>query len=235
MNVQSANAWARAAGVLFVVSMLGGFFGEIYVPTKLIVHDDAAATAANLKASDFLHRAGFAAYLIEALCDTALSLILYVLLRPVQKDVALLAAFIGIVATATFAIGELFYFSSGLVLRDVDYLRSFSVDQRNTLALLSLKTYALCSGVFMAFYGTAWMVRAYLVYRSRYLPRFLGILLGLGGLGFATRSFLYVLAPNYASNLLLLPLALGALILAVILLTRGVDRREWEGRLHAHA
>src|SRR5438552_10415127 len=133
MNVQR---YARIAGVLFLLTMVAGGFGEAYVPSKLIVPTNAAMTAENVKNFDSLFRLGFAGYLIEALCDVGLAWILYVLLRPVHKDLALLAAFFGLVSTALFGFAELFYFASSLVLRDADYLKSFSPDQRNTLALL---------------------------------------------------------------------------------------------------
>src|SRR5436190_10705627 len=89
----SIQTWARIAGVLFLLTIVAGGFGEFYVPSKLIVSADATATAKNIVAFNPLFRMGFATYLVEAVCDIALSLILYVLLRPVQKNLALLAAF----------------------------------------------------------------------------------------------------------------------------------------------
>src|SRR5438067_3203400 len=100
MNVQR---YARIAGVLFLISMVAGGFGEAYVPSKLIVSGDAAATVANIKNFEFMYRLGFAAFLIESLCDITLVLILYALLKPVSKELSLLAAFFGLMATATFA------------------------------------------------------------------------------------------------------------------------------------
>lgn len=72
MNVQR---YARIAGVLFLISLVAGGFGEAYAPSKLIVSNDAAATVANLANFDFLYRLGFAAFLIESLCDISLVLI----------------------------------------------------------------------------------------------------------------------------------------------------------------
>jgi hypothetical protein len=230
MTNTSPQAYARIAGVLFLLSMLGGFFGELYVPSKLIVSTDAAATAANLRSFDALHRVGFASYLVEALCDVALAWILYVLLRPVHKDVALLAAFFGLVSTALFGVGELFYFASALVLRDAEYLKAFSADQRNAIALLAVKVYGLASGIFMAFYGVATLLRGILIFKSGYLPRFLGVLFAVGGLGFMTRNFLVVLAPRYATNALLLPMFLAAVSATSWFLIKGIDVRAWEGR-----
>jgi hypothetical protein len=106
---QSVSTYARLAGVLFLLTIVAGSFGEFYVPSQLVVPADATATANNIVASESLFRLGFASYLVEAICDIALALILYVLLRPVRRDLALLAAFFGLVSTATFALAELFY------------------------------------------------------------------------------------------------------------------------------
>jgi len=93
MNVQK---YARAGGILFLLSLIAGGFGEAYVPSKLIVSVDAAVTAANIRNFDFLYRLGFASFLIESLCDITLALILYVLLKPVSRELSLLAAFFGL-------------------------------------------------------------------------------------------------------------------------------------------
>jgi len=230
MRSTSIQTYARVAGVLFLLSMVGGFFGELYAPSRLIVSADAAATAKNIVVSNWLFRVGFASYLVEAVCDIALSLIIYVLLRPVQKNLALLAAFFGLVSTAVFAVAELFYFAPSLILGGADYLKSFSPDQLNALALLSLKMYGLGGGIFMAFYGLATGVRGYLIYRSGYLPKTLGVLMALAGLGFITNNFVLVLSPAYASDLLLLPMFLAGVSMTVWLLVKGVDVRKWEAK-----
>jgi hypothetical protein len=219
----SMARYAKLAGVLFLLSMIGGGLGEAYVPGKLIVSSDAAMTAANLKSSDFLFRFGFAAYLIEAICDIALAWVFYVLLRPVHRELALLAAFFGLVSTAVFGFAELFYLASSQVLRDAAYLKSFSLDQRNTLALLSLKTYSLGAGAFMALYGIATLLRGYLMFRSGYLPKFLGVLFVLAGIGFIARNFLLVLAPQYGSPFFLLPMFLAGISATVWFLAKGVN------------
>ena len=226
----SIQAWARMAGALFLLTIVAGGFGEFYVPSKLIVSGDAAATAKNIRAYDWLFRAGFASYLVEAVCDIALTLIFYTLLRPVRKELALLAAFFGLVSTALFAVAELFYFAASLILGGAGYLKTFSPDQLNTLAFLSLKLYGYGGGIFMVFYGVASMIRGYLIFRSGYLPRFLGVLLALAGLAFVTRNFALVLAPAYASDLLLLPMSIAALSLTVWFLAKGVDVAKWEAR-----
>ncbi|HSS20588.1 MAG TPA: DUF4386 domain-containing protein [Pyrinomonadaceae bacterium] len=228
MNVQK---YARIAGMLFLCSLVAGGLGEAYVPAKLILSGDAAATVANLQNHDFLYRLGFAAFLIESLCDIALALILYALLKPVNKYLSLLAAFFGLIGTALFAFAELFYFAPLVIMRGAGYLQSFSPDQLNSLVLLSLKFYGFAGMIFSAYYGMCWIVRAYLMWESGYFPRFLSVLMAIGGVGFVVRNFLMIFAPAYASDLLLMLMFPGGLILTLWLLAKGVDTTKWDARV----
>jgi len=232
MNVQR---YARVAGVLFLVSLVAGGFGEGYAPSRIIVSADAAATVANITNANFFYRLGFAAFLIESLCDITLVLIFYALLRPVSRELSLLAAFFGLVGTAVFAVGELFYIAPTLLLGNTSYLTTFSTDQINALVQLSLRFASLAGMGTTAYYGMSWLVRAYLIARSGYLPKFLGVLMAIAGAGFVVRNFLLILAPAYASTLLLLLMFPGALILTIWLLVKGVDLRRWNERLSAAA
>jgi len=226
----SPQTYTRVAGVIFLISMIGGFFGELYIPSSIIVSGDADATAKNIVTSNFLFRLGFAAYLVEAVGDIALSLVMYILLRPVRKDLALLAAFFGLVSTSVFAVSELFYFGSSIFLGEAQYLKSFSPSQLNTLSMLSLRMYGLGAGIFMVFYGIATGLRGYLIYRSGFFPRVLGVLLMLAGGGFIARNFVLVLAPAYASNLFLAPMLLAGVSMTAWFLVKGVDIPKWEAK-----
>jgi len=226
MDDASPQFYATTAGIMLVISILAGGFGELFVLSKLMVTNDATATANNIKGSAFLFRLGFASYLVEAVCDVSLALILYQLLKPVRNDISLLAAFFGLMATATFAFAEIFYFMA-LPLLTGSYEGAFSADQINSLVLISLKVYAYGGGIFMVFYGIAAMLRGYLIFRSGYLPRFLGLLIIVGGACFVLRNFAYVLAPSYAYNLLLLPMILSMLTMAIWFLVKGVSIEKW--------
>ena len=226
----SVQGYARTAGALLLLSILAGGLGEAYIPSKLIVPTDAAATARNITAFQALFRLGFASYLVEAVCDVALALLFYVLLRPVGRTLALLAAFFGLVSTALYAVAEAFYFAPSLILSGADYLKSFSPDQLNALTLLSLKLYGRVAGIFMVFYGVASVLRGYLIFRSGYLPRSLGVLLALAGVGFIAQNFAIVLAPAHASDFLLLPAIVASASLMLWLLVKGVDIPKWEAR-----
>lgn len=226
MNVQR---YARVAGVLFLLSMVAGGFGEAYIPSKLIVSGDAAATVANLKNFDFLYRLGFVGFMVESLCDVTLALILYALLKPVSKELSLLAAFFGLMASATFACAELFYFAPVVIMRG-GYLTAFSPDQINDLVLLSLKFYGFAGMIVTAYYGMAWIIRAVLIFRSGYLPKFLAVLMAIGGIGFVIRNILLILAPAYATDVLLMLMFPGGLMLGVWLLVKGVNVSKWEAQ-----
>ena len=230
MQARSAQKYARTAGALLLISIVVGFFGEIYVPFKILVANDAAATAYNIHVSGGLFRLGFAAYLLEAACDIGLTLLLYVLLRPVNRNIALLSVLFRVVSTATFAFAELFYFAAAVILRG-DYLKAFSPAQVNSLAMLSLKLYGYGGSLFMVFYGIAAIFFGYLIFRSAYLPKFLGVLWALGGLGFVVRNFALVLAPAYASDALLPLMALATLALMLWFFVKGVDASRWNQRI----
>ena len=160
------QTYAKIAGALILLTFVGGGFGEGYAPSKLIIDTDALATVRNLKSSMFMFRLSFAGYLVEACCDLTLALIFYVLLKPVQRYVSLLAAFFGLMGTATFAAAELFYFAPTLVLKGDGYLKSFPSDQLNTLTLLSLNVFGLGAVTFTVFYGICWVLRSYLIVDS---------------------------------------------------------------------
>lgn len=228
LDARSVQAYARTAGLLLLVSMVAGGFGEAYVPSVLMATDDAAETAKRITQAGSLYMLGYGGYLIEALCDTALVVILYVLLKPVNRTISLIAAALGLVGTAQFAATEIFYLAPKLILGGADYLKGFSQEQLNALALLSLKIYGRGGALFMVFYGLPWMLRGYLMVRSGYLPKLLGVLMILGGLGFVTRNVLLVLAPQYATGYLLAAMLPGGLLLALWLLIRGVNVRKWE-------
>ena len=218
-----AQRYARSGGFLLLVSMVAGFFGEFYVPSTLIARD-AATTALNISAHESMFRLGFAAYLVEACCDVALVLVFYVLLKPVSRNMALLAAFFGVVSTATFALTQLAYFAALPVQKS---LTSFTPEQVASLSQMLVRIYALGSGVFMVFYGIATALRGYLIYRSGYLPRFAGLLLALAGVSFIVKSFTLVLAPEHSPDLLLAPMFVASLALTGWLLVKGVDQQRW--------
>ena len=220
------KTYTRAVGLFMVLTMIGGWFGEMYVPS-MIVAGDAATTAAQLRANEGLFRLGFAAYLVEAFSDIVLAWLFYVLLKPVHRDLALLAAFFGLVSTTMFAMTKMLYFAAPTFL-DGRYLAAFPPDQVDALASQFAYLYPALNGLTFLFYGTAWVIRGYLTYRSTYLPRFLGAIMVAAGLGFMAKTMTHVLAPSYSSGLLLAPMFLNAVAVLIWIGARGVDRARWD-------
>ena len=217
------SRYARVAGIAMLLSIIFGFLGEMILPDKIVVRGDAAATAANILGNPTLFRLTFAAYLVEGLCDIALCVFFYILLKPVDRQLALLSAFFGIASMVTFAVAQSCFFASSLVLGDTPGMSAFTTDQRNALAYLAIRISGTIAWLFLCLYGTASMIRGYLITRSTYLPRIIGILLMIGGAGFFLRSATYLLAPKYSSPLLLIPMALAGIPLMAWLLLKGID------------
>jgi len=229
------QTYARIGGVLLVISLIAGGFGEGFAPGQLIVSGDATATAHHVVASATLFRTGFAAYLVEAVCDVSLTMVLFILLRPVHFAVAFLAVLLRVTATILFAVGEAFYFLPSLLQTNDAYLKSFTQDQLNTLTLLSLNFYSIPGFMSILFYGLGSICLGALMFRSTYLPKVLGVLWIIGGLGFVSDTFLIILAPQLPVAPLMLLMIIGIIALGVWLLVRGVDAAKWGARAKLNA
>jgi hypothetical protein len=205
---------ARVAGALYLAIIVFGLFAEVVVRGSLIEPGDAAATAENVLASEWLFRAGFAADLIVFLCDVALAVVLYVLLRPVSRTLSLLAAAFRLTQTAIIGFNLLNMFMALFVLRQ-------GTGDSATLALLYLEAHKYGYILGLTFFGVSTGIVGYLAYRSSHLPNLLGLLLGLAGVGYLTDSFLFFLVPGYAggaSAIILAPALFGELWLCLWLL-----------------
>ena len=215
--------YARVAGVAMLLSIIFGFLGEMILPDKIVVRGDPAATTANILVNPTLFRLSFASYLVEGLCDLALCVFFYILLKPVNARLALLSAFFGIGSMIIYAVAQSSFFASSLVVGDTPGMSAFTTEQRNALAYLAIRISGTIAWLFLCLYGTASMIRGYLIARSTYLPRILGILFIIGGACFFLRTATYLLAPKYSSMYLLIPMAVAGVPMTVWLLFRGVD------------
>ena len=230
MTASQAQRYARFAGILLLVSVIAGGIGESYIPARMMATANTAETAHRVGASLGLFRIGFAAYLVEAACDLALTAIFYVLLRPVSRPLALIAACFGIFGTCTFAVGEIFYFAAALPFTDADVIRTLTPGASVTFTYLCLILYGYIFALFTGFYGIALMIRGYLIYRSSYLPRALGAIVILAGAGFFLKNIATVLAPHYDSMLFVYPTLLALLSMAIWFLIKGINPQQWDQR-----
>jgi len=232
----SPQVYARIGGVLYLIIIVIGFCSEFFVREKLVVSGDVTATANNIMASESLWRITIAGALILLVCSIALTLILYVLLRPVNKTLALLAVFFNIVEFPIEAASKLCLFAALFLSGNADYLKAFEPHQLHALVQMSLKLHDYGFGIDLVFFGFACLVYGYLLFRSGYFPRPLGVLMAIAGLSYLTNSFTLILAPAYAGTIsLILVLALiGELSLCLWLMVKGVDEQRWKEQASAH-
>ncbi|QDA61474.1 DUF4386 domain-containing protein [Hymenobacter jejuensis] len=227
----SPQVYARIGGALYLVIIATGIFGELFVRGKLVVSGDATATAHNIMASQLLWRSGIAVDLITHICDVPLMLIFYVLLRPVNKHLALLALLFTSIQTAVLVAFDLSLLVALFLLGSADYLKAFQPQQLHALAYVFIKSYSNGFGIGLIFFGFACLVLGYLIFRSGYLPRFIGVLMQIAGLCYLTNSFALLLAPAVANLLfpaILLPSFIGELAFCLWLLVKGVNLPKWE-------
>lgn len=221
----SPKAKARLIGLLFLVTIVGGGFAQGAVAGSIVVPGDAAATAHNIVAHESLYRLGFAVYLVEMGCQIAMTVLFYQLLRPAGRTASALAAVFGLVGCTIKTLARLFFFAPLLVLGGAGYLSVFDPKQLQALALFSLRMNYTVETIAMVFFGLNTLLTGYLVLRSTFLPRFLGIVSVIGGLGWLL--YLYEpLAARLESGIVGVGV-IGALATVLWLLVKGVDERRW--------
>ncbi len=186
----------RFAGLLYILMSIPGFFAMMYVPSKLIVHGNAAATANNIAASETLFRLGIAAQLIGSAGFIFVALALYDLLKGVNRRHASLMVLLIVVSVPIAFLNELNSIAALVLVRAADFLSIFDKPQREALAMLFLNLHFQGLVVDEIFWGLWLFPLALLVYRSRFLPRFLGVWLALAGFAWVILSLTGILLPQ---------------------------------------
>jgi hypothetical protein len=226
----SPQAYARIGGVLYLIIIVAGLFAEAFVRDRLIVQGDAVATATNIMAHESLFRLGIAADLMTFLCAVPLTMILYVLLKPVNRNIALLTVFFNLVQDAIGAINGLNLYRALQLLGGAGYLKVFTPEQLQAMALLSLKAHSVGFGIALSFFGFSCLALGYLIFRSGFFPKLLGILMAIAGACYLILSLSVILSPPVAEALFLwvaLPAFVGELSLALWLTVKGVNVPKW--------
>jgi hypothetical protein len=213
-------AYARMGGALYLVIIAAGIFGPLLTRDQLVVPDNAVATAANIAASPELWRLGVAVDVVMQLCDVPVMMILFLLLSPVNRNVALLALLFNIVQTATLVANQLTLVAAELL----------SANQP-ALTVVAIRAYSYGEALGLVFFGFTLLSVGYLIRRSGYLPWLLGVLVQIAGACYAVNSFLVLIAPDIASIAFLIPSFVVELSLATWLLVEGVDDSKWGVRV----
>ena len=227
----SPRLMARIAGVFYLLNILTGVFAWFFVSGRLVVYGDAAATATNILAHQPLFRLGFAAELITVAWYITVTALFYNLFEPVNRSVSLLAAFFSLVGGTIQALSCLFDLAPLVVLGGAQYLSVFKAEQLQALALIFLDLHTQVFSICLVFFGFYCLLIGFLIFRSTFLPRILGVLMAIAGLCWLTS-----LSPPLANYLSPYTMALGILCegsLCLWLLVMGVKAERWREQASA--
>jgi Domain of unknown function (DUF4386) len=220
---------ARVAGLLYVIANLPAPFALLYLPSRLIVRGDAAATANNIMASESLFRLGIVANLFNLIANILVVLALYQLLKVVSKNMASLMVMFVLAAVPIGMLNELTQFATLLLLSGADYLKVFTADQLHALMMLFLNLHKYGLNIAQIFWGLWLFPMGYLIFKSGFLPRILGVFLIIGCFGYVIQSFAILLIPNFDVDIIFFT-SWGELFFPLWLLIKGVNVEQWGKR-----
>jgi hypothetical protein len=226
--MSAARNPGRVAGFLYLLLVVAAPFRLIFIPSKLFVHGNATATANNIAAHDLLFRLGIVSDLFCGTTLIFLLLALYRLLKGVDQNLAVLMVIVGGVMPATIDFLNVVNDAAALVLvRGADYLSVFDKPQRDALATLFLRLHHQEQVAAEILWGLWLFPLAILVYKSRFLPRFLGVWLIINGFAYLILSFTGFLLPQYEDLMfnLAFPAMLGEMVFMLWLVIKGARPR----------
>jgi hypothetical protein len=222
---------ARIAGGLYLSGVANLFAGVVL--GSLVVNSDAAATAHNILAHETLYRLAFAADLLTVPCYIAVAALFYVLFKPVDRSLSLIAAFFGLAGSTMWALNDFFFLAPLVVLGGAHSVTTVTADQSQALMFLNL--HAQGSNIVMVTFGFHVILIGYLIFRSTFLPRILGVLMAIAGVCYLTNSFANLISPEFAAHLspyILIP-GVVEIVLALWLLVIGVNDQRWKEQASA--
>ena len=227
LNIEHPRTVARTLGLLFLFVIICGVFAQGFVSNRLIDFSDAAATANNILAHKGLFTFGFTVYLIEMTSQVVTAALWYVLLRPVSRPIALSAAFIELAGAIIKTFARVFFITPLWVLSGGStILHSFTSEQVQSLALLLLRSNDIGAATAMAFFGFSSLLNGYLIFKSTFLPRWLGVMGMVAGLCWLL--YLYPPLGRAAFGITALYGLLVSVVTILWLVIRGVDEAKWK-------
>lgn len=229
----SPQVYARVAGICYLLIILLGVFGQVVVRSSLIVAGDATATINNILAAPLLWRLGIIGDIAMHLLDIPLMVFLYLLLKPVHKPIALLALVFHLIQTAVLSTNKLVLMLPLLLLGNAQYMAAFTPAQIEAQILLLVDVHNYGFGLGLIFFGFTCLCYGYLIFKSRYLPKPIGIFIIMAGLCYLINSGVLILAPAISPYVfpLLMVCLLAELALCFWLLIKGVKSGQWQPQL----
>lgn len=227
----SPRAIARLVGLLYLLTIIAGVVAQMAISERIVVAGDAATTASAIVANHDLYALGYSVYLVEMICQVVMVTLFYRLLWPAGRTIAQLSLVLGLIGCAIKTMSRLFYIAPMLVVIGAPMFRGIPAEQLPDLAQLLLRLNDMGAAIALPFFGLATVLEGYLILRSTFLPRFLGVLSILGGLG-----WLLFLRPSLGAEFFTIIIAValvGAIAKIGWLLVVGVDEARWKERARA--
>lgn len=234
-TTESPKTLARLAALFFLLTIIGGIVAQMFISQRLVNFKDAAATATNILSHKGLFQLGFAVYLVEMACQAVTAGLLYRLLKPVNPTIALLSLLLEITGVIIKTFARVFFISPLYVLEASasggtgvvgTILSGFSEAQLQSLALILLKVNDFGAATALALFGMSTPLIGYLIFKSTFLPRWLGALVMVAGIGWL--AFLYP-PLGYSMFMIIAPLGLLSAIIKIFwLLVFGVNEEKWK-------
>lgn len=231
----SPQLYARLGGALYLVIILFGAFSEGFVTNKLVVAEDAAATAHNILAAPGLWQVGLAANVLVVLVAVPLLWIEYLLLRPVSKSLMFLSVLFNTVSLAVEAVSKVFLLLVLPTLANSGYRHSYGAGQLPVLANLAMRSHDIAFNIALLFFGCTCLVNGYLYFKSGYFPKAIGLLMQVAGGSYLVACWAALFAPAWAARLLpglLVPALIGESSVCLWLLVKGVNVAKWRAHLN---
>jgi hypothetical protein len=225
----SIQKTARTAGFLYMLLIPLGVFGMLYVPNTLFVQGDIASTVSNIAANQTLFLTSIVIALLTQVVQIFVVLYLYRVLKPVNKNHAVLMVVFSLVAVPIAMLNELNQFAVLLLLNGADYSRIFTTDQIQALIALLLDLRHAGINIAQIFWGLWLFPMGYLVIKSGFLPRIIGVFLIIACFGYLIDFFIYFYVPDFAITFSEFTF-LGELLITFWLLIKGVNVEEWKKR-----
>jgi hypothetical protein len=213
---------ARLAGVLYLLVIIFGMFSEVYVSQRFLVPGNTVETSQNIIASEFLYRIGFVADLIHHTCFFLVSIALYLLFKEVNKNQALVMMLFGVASVPVMMLNMLNQYIPLILLSGADYLTVFSTTQLQALAMLFLDFHSYGYYIAGIFTGLYMLPLGQLVQDSGFIPKNIGLLVKVGGVGYLVNVFTIFLLPRYE---VVSYLGLAVSVIAELSLIYGLLRR----------
>jgi hypothetical protein len=224
-SIKNLKNLARVSGILYLLVIAAGMFAELFVRQALFVSGDALATGNNIQANEIFYRFGFVADLINLICGLPIILFFWVLFRPSHPYLATLSLLFAVIANAVFASNLSNQLQPLLILGNEAYLQVFQPNQLAVLGTVALRIQTQGYAIGLVFFGFDIIILGYLIFKTNYIPKILGILYALAGFAYLINSFVMFLSFKFNNSVfqyVFIPIFIGEFSIALWLLLKRI-------------